>query len=159
IEFQLGGGGFNTIHDGSSSVSIPRAPKTSREKELEHMIRYEPDADRRREMRRELDRLKREREPADDEARGNEASANADRRERARSRALDLGSRFNVRYEDRVPSRVLTPEGLMRALSAYVEFPDTGYHEADRAEDLRYERSDRPEEGVDRDDPSRDRGD
>src|SRR5262249_27428621 len=39
IEFQLGGGGFNTIHDGSSSVSIPRAPKTSREKELEHMIR------------------------------------------------------------------------------------------------------------------------
>src|SRR5262249_43771964 len=169
IEFQVGGGGFNALHDSSSSVSIPHAAKTSREKELERTIRYEPDAERRREMQRELNRLRRERELADEEARTIEESANAERRERDRQRALDMGSRFNVRYEDRVPSRVLTPEGLMRALSAYVEFPGTGYHEADRAEDLRYERgdrseervdrNDRSEEGVDRDDPNRDRGD
>jgi hypothetical protein len=133
------------LHDSSSSVSIPRAAKTRHEKELERTIRYEPDADRRREMQRELDRLRRERELADDEARAIEASANAERRERDRQRALDMGSRFNVRYEDRVPARVLTPEGLMRALSAFVEFPGTGYHEADRAEDLRYERRDGPE--------------
>src|SRR5262249_11079411 len=54
IEFQLGGGGFNSLHDSSSSVSIPHAAKTGREKELERSIRYEPDADRRREMKREL---------------------------------------------------------------------------------------------------------
>jgi hypothetical protein len=148
IEFQLGGGGFNAFHDSSSSVSIPRAPKTSREHELEREIKHETDSYRRRSMQRELDDLRHERERADDQARAVEQVANEERRERDRQRALDMGSRFNIRYEDHVPARVLMPEGLMHALSAYVEFPGTGYREAERAEDLRYERSDRSDERV-----------
>jgi hypothetical protein len=149
IEFQLGGGGFNAFHDSSSSVSLPRAPKTSRERELEREVKQETDPHRRRGLQRELDELRYEREREDDRTRAVDAAANEERRERDRERALGMGSRFNVRYEDRVPAGVLTPEGLMGALSAYVEFPGTGFDAPERAEDLRYERRD------DRDDRAR----
>src|SRR6266487_748543 len=49
IEFQLAGGGFGTFGDDTStSVSIPDARKTEREKELERRIDDERDHDRRR---------------------------------------------------------------------------------------------------------------
>src|SRR5262245_5392733 len=41
IEFQLGGGGFSTFRDGSSSVSVPTVEKSALEKDLEREIKDE----------------------------------------------------------------------------------------------------------------------
>src|SRR5437868_4746982 len=63
IEFQLAGGGYGTFGDDTStSVYIPDAKKTEREKELEKAVDGEHDRDRRRKMERELDELRDRRE-------------------------------------------------------------------------------------------------
>ena len=56
IEFQLGGGGFNSFKDGTSTVSTPSAPKSSHERDLEREVREEKDPGRKRDLQRELDR-------------------------------------------------------------------------------------------------------
>ncbi|HKC11377.1 MAG TPA: hypothetical protein VKI41_04900 [Vicinamibacteria bacterium] len=143
IEFQLGAGGFNAFRNGSGSVYVPSVAKSSREKDLERDVKREDDPDRRRRMQRELDELREDREREEARNRAVAEAANELRREKDRERALAMGSRFNVRFEKRVPPQALTPEGLMRALANYIDFPG-GPRPAERAEDLRYERSDRP---------------
>ena len=55
IEFQLGGGGFGTFGDDTStSVYLPLLDKSDRERDLEQRIRDEDERDRRRRMEREL---------------------------------------------------------------------------------------------------------
>jgi hypothetical protein len=139
VELHLGGGGFHSFHDASSSVSIPSVPKSSRERELDREVREETDTRRKRRLERERDELRREREREDARNRAIQQVAEAERRERDRYRALEMGSRFNVRFEDEVRADVLTSEGLMRVLSAYVEFPGTGFRAPQRPEDLRFE--------------------
>ena len=39
-----------------------------------------------------------------------------------RAKRAESGSRFNVRYRNGIPLDALTPDGLMRALAAYVDF-------------------------------------
>ncbi|HXB57475.1 MAG TPA: hypothetical protein VN461_22125 [Vicinamibacteria bacterium] len=143
IEFQLGEGGFNTFRNGSGSVSVPSVAKSNREKDLEREIKREDDPDRKRRMQRELDDLREDREREEARNRAVAEAANEVRREKDRERALAMGSRFNVRFEKRVPPQALTPDGLMRALANYVDFPG-GPRPPERAEDLRYERTDRP---------------
>jgi hypothetical protein len=122
IEFQLGGGGYGTFGDDTStSVYIPDASKTEREKQLERLVKDEPDHDRRRRLERELDDLRdrRERENrriAIERERASEAKA-----ERIAERRLRGGSRFNVRYDDRVPTGI-RPEDMVAALAEYVDF-------------------------------------
>jgi hypothetical protein len=74
IEVQLAGGGFGTFGDDTStSVSIPDARKTEREKNLEDRIDDEHDRDRRRAPPAHLDDLRgsaRPREPANAAERG-----------------------------------------------------------------------------------------
>jgi hypothetical protein len=63
--------------------------------------------------------------------------ANERRREQDRERALDLGSRFNIRFEKKhVPEAYQAPEGVMRALERYVDFLNLGPRPPRRAEDL-----------------------
>src|SRR5262245_38496962 len=63
IEFQLDGGGFGTFGDNTSTTSnIPLVEKSSREKTLEQQLKTEKDADRRRQLQSELDRLRDRRE-------------------------------------------------------------------------------------------------
>jgi hypothetical protein len=143
IEFQLGTGGFNAFRNGSGSVSTPSVAKSSREKDLESETKREDDPERRRRMQRELDELREGREREEARNRAVAEAANELRRERDRERALAMGSRFNVRFEKGVPPQALTPEGLMRALANYVDFPG-GPRPPERAEDLRYERTDGP---------------
>ena len=141
IEFQLGGGGFNPFKDGSSTVSASTASKSRLEKDLERQIKDETDERRRRDLRRELDELRREREREDARHREMAEATNELRRERDRQRALEMGSRFNVRFEKKdVPPDYLTPEGVMRALEKYVDFPGLGPRPAQRPEDLRLQR-------------------
>jgi hypothetical protein len=122
IEFQLGGGGYGTFGDDTStSVYISDATKTEREKQLEKLVKDEDDHDRRRRLERELDDLRdrRERENrriAVERERASEAKA-----ERIAERRLRGGSRFNLRYDDRVPTGIRA-EDMIAALGDYVDF-------------------------------------
>jgi len=122
IEFQLGGGGYGTFGDDTSTtVYIADAPKTEREKYLEKAVRDEDDRARRKKLEAELDELKdrRERENrsiAAERVRQSEAKA-----ARIAERRLRGCSRFNLRYDDRVPAGI-RPEDMMAALAEYVDF-------------------------------------
>ena len=140
IELQLGGGGFNSFKDGSGTVSPHTTPKSSAERSLEREVRDETDSRRKRELQRELDSLRREREYRDRESHERAEEINEQRRRRDRERALDMGSRFNIRFEKKdVPPAFKTPEGVMRALEKFVDFQALGPRRPNRPEDLRSE--------------------
>lgn len=137
IEFQLGGGGFSNFRDGSSTVTTPAAPKSSHERDLERRLQEEKDPARRRDLQRDLDYERRERQRRDDYNRRRDAEINERQRARDRERALDMGSRFNIRFEKKdVPDRFKTPQGVMQALEKYVDFLDLGPRPPQRPEDL-----------------------
>ena len=123
IEFQLGGGGYGTFGDDTStSVYMPLVEKSSRERELERRIDDEQDRRKRRDMQRELDELRDHRERENARITAEREAAEAHKARLIAERRLHAGSRFNLRYDDRVP-RGLRPDEVMAALSAYVDFP------------------------------------
>jgi hypothetical protein len=137
IEFQLGGGGFNSFKDGSGSMYVPSVPKSSYERDLERRVREETDSQRRRELQRDLDDVRRDRQAEEARNRALAEQANEMRRERDRRRALEMGSRFNIRFEKKdVPAAFLAPEGVMRALERYLDFRELGHRTPERPEDL-----------------------
>jgi hypothetical protein len=126
IEFQLGGGGYGTFGDEtSSSVSVPPAPKTKREKNLEAEIKRETDPIKKRDMKEELDDLKADREREDARNRAEVADAQEAKKQNIRQRRLEGGSRFNLRYKGGVPASALTPQSVKAALAEYVTFDQT----------------------------------
>jgi hypothetical protein len=126
IEFQLGGGGYGTFGDETSSnVSVSPTPKTKREKNLEAEIKRETDPIKKRDMKEELDDLKAEREREDARNRAEVADAEEQKKQNIRQRRLEGGSRFNLRYKGGVPSSALTPESVKAALAEYVTFDQT----------------------------------
>jgi hypothetical protein len=123
IEFQLGGGGYGTFGDETSSgVSVTPAPVTKREKNLEAELKRETDPARKRAMKEELDDLKSAREREDARNRSAVAEAQEHRKQNIRQRRMEGGSRFNLRYQDRVPAEALHPEAVIAALAQYVDF-------------------------------------
>ena len=123
IEFHLGGGGYGTLFDDASSdVSVPSAPKTVREKNLEKDIKNTTDPAQLRKLKEELDDLKKEREREDARNRAAAEQASQVKEANIRQRRLEGGSRFNIRYKPVVPSEAMTPEGVMQALAEYVDF-------------------------------------
>ncbi len=124
IEFQLDGGGFGTMGDETSTaVSVPSTPQSKREKSLEAELKREKDPVKRRELEEERDELQREREREDARNRAAVADAEEQKKQNVRQRRVEGGSRFNVRYRDRLPDAVLSPKGLEDALAEYVSFP------------------------------------
>jgi hypothetical protein len=124
IEFQLDGGGYGTMSDETStSVSVASTPKSRREKNLEAEVERERDPVKRRQLKEELDDLKSAREREDARNRAEVADAEEQKKQNIRQRRLEGGSRFNVRYRDRLPDAVLAPRGLEAALAEYVTFP------------------------------------
>jgi hypothetical protein len=121
IEFHLGGGGFNPIWNGSGTVS-PTYGKSAREKQLEDDLKRENDPKRRRDLQRDLDRERDHRRREEERSREMAEATNEIRRERDRDRALEMGSRFNIRFERAVPSGAATPDGVMEILSPWVDF-------------------------------------
>lgn len=125
IEFQLDSGGYGTMGDETSTnISTAATPQTRREKNLEAELKRETDPAKKRAMREELDDLKREREREDARNRTAVAEAEEHRKENVRQRRLEGGSRFNIRYQDQLPSSALTPDAVMSALAQYVDFGD-----------------------------------
>jgi hypothetical protein len=123
IEFQLGGGGYGTFGDDTDSdVSVPSAPKTQREKNLEQDIKKTTDPAARRKLQEELDFLRRNRERADARNRAEAQQAKQIKEANIRQRRIEGGSRFNLRYKPDVPGDALTPESVMDALRDYVDF-------------------------------------
>lgn len=122
IEFQLGGGGFNAVWNSSGTVSPTYYGKSSREKQLEDEIKREDDPKRRRDLQRDLDREREYRRREEERSREMAEAANEIRRERDHERALDMGSRFNIRFEKAVPAGATTPDGVMEILSPWVDF-------------------------------------
>ena len=123
IEFQLGGGGYGTFGDDTNgSVSVPSAPKTQREKDLEKEVKSETDPARKKRLQRELDDMKSAREREDARNQSRAAAASEAKKERIAVDRLHGGSRFNIRYQEGVPPG-LDAGGVMRALDQYVEFP------------------------------------
>ena len=122
IEFQLGGGGFGTFGDDTSTSSnLPLIEKSSREHELEKRIKDEDDRDRRRRLERELDELRDRREDENRRIMAERARIEELKRERIAEERLRGGSRFNLRYDDRVPAG-MRPDDMMAALAEYVDF-------------------------------------
>jgi hypothetical protein len=123
IEFQLGGGGYGTFGDETSSnVGTAAAPKTKRELNLEADLKRQTDPAKRRAMREELDDLQAERERENARNRAAVAEAQEHRKQNIRQLRLEGGSRFNIRYQDQVSSAALTPQSVMAALAQYVDF-------------------------------------
>ncbi len=126
IEFQLGGGGFGTFGDpGTTSVTFTPTEKSARERTLEREIDREQDRRRRARLQEQLDELRREREREDQRLRVVAAQAEEQRRENVHRLAVQGGSRFNVRFDERVPPEALTPEGLERLLASWIAFEPT----------------------------------
>jgi hypothetical protein len=123
IEFQLGGGGFGTFGDDTNTaVQFTPAPKSNREKDLENQLSNTDDQDQKDRIQRELDYLRRQRERDDQRNRSiAEAAAQVKRQQVDENRAKG-GSRFNLRYDGKVPANI-TPQDVMAALSQYVSFP------------------------------------
>jgi hypothetical protein len=122
IEFQLGGGGFGTFGDDTStSANIPLVEKSSRERDLEKRIKDEDDRDRRRRLERELDDLRDRRERENRRIMAERARIEEQKRQRIAEERLRGGSRFNLRYEDRVPAG-MRPEDVVSALAEYIDF-------------------------------------
>lgn len=137
IEFHLAGGGFSSFKDSSGTVSPHITSKSSYERDLERRVRQETDSRRKREMQHELDDLRREREYRDREDRERADEINQEHRQRDHERALDMGSRFNIRFEKKdVPATYKTPEGVMRALGKYVNFEALGPRPPQTPDDL-----------------------
>ena len=122
IEFQLAGGGFGTFWDDTStSVDMPLKEKSEREMRLEERVRTEEDYDKRRELRRELDQLRDQRERDNRRIMEQREIAEDRKRENVATERRAGGSRFNIRYEDSVPAGI-QPGDVMEVLSPYVDF-------------------------------------
>jgi hypothetical protein len=138
IEFQLGGGGYGTFGDETSSnVATGETPKTKRERNLEAELKRETDPVKKRALKEELDDLKAAREREDARNRSTVAEAEEHRKQNIRQRRLEGGSRFNLRYQDRVPAGALSPDAVMAALGQYVDFGQLRADAAPAAEPVR----------------------
>jgi hypothetical protein len=123
IEFQLGGGGYGTFFDeSSSSAYVAPSGKSNREKDLENRLKSETNPDTRKRLSRELDDVRRDREGTDRQNQALAAQAAEAKKQRIDTKRLQAGSRFNVRYESKISAEALTPEAVMAALTQAVEF-------------------------------------
>lgn len=125
VEFQLGGGGYGTIGDEMpTSVYVPMPTKSRREDRLEKDLKRETDERRRRELRREINGERYDRLREDQYNRAAAAAVTELSKQRIEQKALQAGSRFNIRFERRVGGRELSPATIREALAEYVEFSD-----------------------------------
>jgi len=123
IEFQLGGGGFGTAGDDTdTSVKFTPEPKSDREKDLETQIANTDDADKKTDLQRELDYVRRRRERDDQRNQAIAQDAAREKKYQVDQDRMKGGSRFNLKYDQKVPPNI-TPQDVMTALSQYVSFP------------------------------------
>jgi hypothetical protein len=150
IEFQIGGGGFGTFSDDTSTSSnIRLLEQTEREKTLEKRVKDETDKNRKRALQRELNDLRDRRERENRVLRAEGDRIEEAKREHLAEKRLQGGSRFNLRWSPKVPATI-KPEDIEKALVEYVDFhngPDS--HDARwTADELGLVRKGMPREDV-----------
>lgn len=131
IEFQLGGGGYGTLGDETDSGgTYVSTGKTQREKNLERDLKNENDEKKRREMKSQLDDLRRDRQR--EEALLHAAAEQAEelRKANIQRKAVEGGSRFNIVFPSGTATANTTPEAVMAALSRVLEFPEAEFRPA-----------------------------
>lgn len=122
IEFQLDGGGYGSFGDDTSTtVNMPLVEKSDRERDLEKRLKDVKDPDERRRMQRELDDLRGRRERENRRITVEKERAEARKAQLLAERRLRGGSRFNVRWSNRVPPE-LRPRDIEAALAEWVDF-------------------------------------
>lgn len=123
IEFQLGGGGFGTIGDNTGSdITATQESESNEERALRDSVKRAPNSAKKKEFERQLNNMRSERERENAKARAEAAQANELREANLRAKRSVSGSRFNIRYKPNVPGDAMTPNGVMQALGAYVDF-------------------------------------
>src|SRR5206468_10448703 len=133
---QIGGGGFGTFGDDTSTSSnIHLLDKSDREKTLEKRIKDETDRDRKRALQRELDDLRDRRERENRILRAESERIEEAKKGRIAEQRLHSGSRFNLRWSRKVPGNV-TPEDVVKALAEYVDFRGDSQNSRPAAGDL-----------------------
>ena len=100
--------------------------KSSREKELDDLIKKEADERRKNQLKAEHRDLRDERRREEAHLRAEAAHAKALAEERERELRATSGSRFNLRFSGPVPDEFVRPEGLAAAFADYVDFGDGG---------------------------------
>jgi hypothetical protein len=129
IEFQLGGGGYGTIGDEGTisqwtdGIAAGFEGKSKKEERLEGELKKESDPSRRRQLREDIDTLRRDREREDRRIRAERAASLELGKQRIEERRTHGGSRFNIRFDSTPGSDQLTPAAIMKALREYLEFP------------------------------------
>ena len=123
IEFQLGGGGYGVSGDDTGFVSTPSVPKSNREIELEKQIAKEPSGDYRDRLRRDLARVRDQREAEERRQRARAKELEAIKKQEIANLRMQAGSRINLWFPDRyLRESVPTPQELMQMLSEWVDF-------------------------------------
>ena len=123
IEFQLGGGGYGTFGDNTTKdVTTVNQGETKAEKALRDSIKKATGPTKRKQFEKELASVRGERERENARAQAEAKQASSIMEANLRAKRAESGSRFNVRYRNGIPLDALTPDGLMRALAAYVDF-------------------------------------
>ena len=123
IEFQLDGGGFGTFWDDSDThVNPATVGKSDYERRLERELRETTDDRRRRDLQRELDRVRSRRHYDEAAAQNAALIASQLKGQQVAEKRMRGGSRFNLRWQTTVPADQLTPDALMALLDAYVDF-------------------------------------
>ena len=126
IEVQLGGGGYGTFGDETGpAVTANDEGETKLEKLMRDSIKTAASPDKKKQLERDLEGLRNERERRNERARVAAARANEAREANIRIKRMDGGSRFNVRYRNGMPPDALTAASVMAALSEYVDFAGT----------------------------------
>jgi hypothetical protein len=124
IEFQLAGGGYGTFGDESSHVSNVTVPKSSREKEIEGLLNQKSSDNEinKKELQKELNKLRDDRK-REQLSLNRQAALEAElKKDRIEDKKLQAGSRFNLRFNQKLESRDLTEENIKNALRDYVNF-------------------------------------
>ena len=135
IEFQLGGGGYGVSGDDTGSVTVPSVPRTNREIELEKQISKEPDGDYRDRLKRDLARVRDQREAEERRQRARARELEALKKQEIANIRMQAGSRINLWFPDgRLKEDIPTPPELMQMLGEWIDFgPMNGGGAAPRA--------------------------
>jgi hypothetical protein len=131
IEFQLDGGGFGTFGDDSNAtVTAKPMEKSSYEKSLESQIANTNDPDRKADLQRDLNRERSRREREDAANRRAAQIASQIKAQQIMDSRVHGGSRFNLRWQGKIPDSELTPEGIAALLANYVTLDNGAAPEA-----------------------------
>jgi hypothetical protein len=121
VEFQLNGGGFGTFGDDTNTVVTAKpVEKSDYEKNLENQIANTDDPDRKDDLQRQLDRERARRAREDAANRRAAQVASQIKAQQVAESRMQGGSRFNLRWQGKIPPDQLTPDAITKLLANYV---------------------------------------